>query len=345
MQNSPFPSYYDVAQLAANVPDYDERTIEILLLPEIQELVNRVVDLSELNSNGRRRPNVTAFTLFCRVRRLGCRAGWSKMTWDERKPWYMASDTIRAYCKLDEPLPAKKQGNKSRESPREMGVGDVETSAHVQGSLGHEIGHGASPTLPSAIDSAGDSATNGASLPHTLSPRRDSYSPTVLSPSLRELLDSDATSVHPSGSPLYFDYSGSSLLMSSATWPASLDTWTDPLSPLRSIDFPDFSSSNSELDPARSEYRDIPGSAGDIVRISTPDTGTMVNVPGSIGASRADLAFVEDFIRLLFTQTPPPEGHSDTTVRASDPLDLSPSQVEDTLFEQFIDCDAMEKDS
>ncbi|KAG9219518.1 hypothetical protein CCMSSC00406_0009757 [Pleurotus cornucopiae] len=343
MPNLPFPSYHNLAKLAAaNVPDYDQRAIEILLLPEVQELVNRVVDLSESDFNGRRRPNVTAFTLFCRVRRLGCKVGWSKMTWDERKPWYMASDTIRAYCKLDEPLPAKKLRNKFKESPREMDVDadGVETSAreatHVQGSPRHEIRHGTSPTPPSTIDSVGDSAANDASPPHALSPRGDSYSPMVLSPPLRELLDPDAASVHPSGSPPYFDCSGSSMLLSSATWPPSFDTWTDPLSPLCSL--------NSRLDAARSEYRDIPGSAGDIVGISTSDTGTMVNVQSSTGASRADLPFVDDYIQLLFSQTPPPDGHSDTADHASNPLDLSPSQVEDTLFEQFIDYDAMEMD-
>ncbi|KAF9490999.1 hypothetical protein BDN71DRAFT_1510736 [Pleurotus eryngii] len=244
MPNSPFPSYHNLAHLAANVPNYDQRAIEILTLPEVQELVNRVINLSESNFNGQRHLNVTTFTLFCR-------------------------------------------------------------------------------------------AANDTSLPHALSPRRDSYSPVLLSPPLRELLNSDATSVHPSGSPPYFDCSGSSMPLSGATWPASLDTWPGPLTPLCSLDLPDFSSLNSQLDPAQSEYRDILG-------ISTSDTGTMVNAQSSIGALRVDLAFVDDYIQLLFAQTPPPDSYSVTIVRALNPLDLLPSQ--DTPFDQFIDYDAMEMD-
>ncbi|KAG9219520.1 hypothetical protein CCMSSC00406_0009759 [Pleurotus cornucopiae] len=339
MQNQSPPSSPHPPQPNAHVPDYHEQAIDILSLPETKQLINRVINASASDFKGKRRPSATAYTIFRRNTYTGCKAAWSTMTWEEKKPWYMASDIIRAYCKLGRREKRRKHSEATRETDDEILANEA---ARTPGRSIHEIGFDPSTTAPLAI---GPVTTRGASPPRAIPRRRDSFDALVLSPSLQELLDhSVAPLVEPFGSPPPFNYSGSSLLLSSTTWPTSLHTWAGPLSPLWNHVPPESPPLDQQLAAERYEPGGIPGSPNDIADVSDVNMGSTDNgrVRSSIRALRENMAFAENYTQLLFAQNTPFDGHINTAFSASDPLDLSFSQ--DTLFEQFVDWGAMGAD-
>ncbi|KAF7433472.1 hypothetical protein PC9H_005424 [Pleurotus ostreatus] len=335
MQNQSPPSSPHPRQPNAHVPDYHEQAIGILSLPETKQLINRVINASASDFKGKRRPSATAYTIFRRNTYTGCKAAWATMTWEEKKPWYMASDIIRAYCKLGRREKRRKHSEETRETDDEiLGISSNE-AAHTLSYSTHEIGFDPSTTAPLAIDPV---ATRRASPPHAIPRRRDSFDALVLSPSLQALIDdSVAPLVEPFGSPPPLNYSGSSLLLSSTTWPTSLHTWTGPLPPLWNHASPESPPLDQQLAAGRYEPSGIPNTLNEISDVNMGSTDNR-QVRSSIRASRENMAFAENYAQLLLAQNT----HTNTAFSASDPLDLSLSQ--DTLFEQFVDWGAMGAD-
>ncbi|KAF9490997.1 hypothetical protein BDN71DRAFT_1453517 [Pleurotus eryngii] len=344
MQNQSPPSSPHPAQPNAHVLDCHEQAIDILSLPETKQLINRVINASASDFKGKRRPSATAYTIFRRNAYTGCKAAWSTMTWEEKKPWYMASDIIRAYCKLSRRKNCRKYSEETREIDDEiLGISSSE-AALTPGYSTHEIGFDPSTTPSLAIDPV---TTHGVSPPHALLRRRDSFDALVLSPSLQELIDdSVAPLVEPFGfgSPPPFNYSGSSLLLSSTTWPTSLHTWTGPLSPLWNHASPESPPLDQWLAAERYKPSGIQSSPNEIADVSDVNKGSTDNgrVRNSMRASRENMVFAGNYTQLLFAQNTPFDGYTNTAFSASDPLDLPLPQ--DTLFEQCVDWGAMGAD-